>query len=90
MSVGRYFLHTVKIGDVIIYNLRPQDLPTNPNMEWKGRVLKVYVDNPYVVDCVRVESLEPGETGETELAYPSQIIRIETIHHQNRTTTDRS
>jgi hypothetical protein len=77
MSVNRYFLHTVKVGDVIIYNLRPQDLPTNPDKEWKGKVLKVYVDDPYVVDCVRVESLEPGETGEAELVYLSQIIRLD-------------
>ena len=35
------------------------------------------VSEPRLLDCLRVESLEEGERGFTEIVYPHQIIRKE-------------
>ena len=40
------------------------------------------VDEPRLVDCLYVESLEEGEAGLTEIVYPRQIIRKEIGRHE--------
>jgi hypothetical protein len=77
MPVDKWFLSTLRVGDIIVYLARPEDGPVNPGKEWRGKVLRVYLDVPRLLDHMRVESLEPGEEGLTELVYPQQIIRKE-------------
>jgi len=77
MPVDKQFLTTLRIGDIVVYKMRPQDLPVNPDKEWRGKVLRVHLDEPRIMDCLYVESLEKGETGMTEIVYPQQIIRKE-------------
>jgi len=77
MPVDKRFLTTLCIGDIIVYKMRPEDLPVNPDKEWRGKVLRIYLDEPRLLDCVRVESLTEGEEGLTELVYPRQILRKE-------------
>jgi len=75
MPVDKRFLSTFRVGDIIVYLARPEDGPVNPDKEWRGKVLRVYLDVPRLLDHVRVESLEAGEEGLTELVYPQQILR---------------
>ena len=77
MPVDKPFLARLNIGDIVIYKMRPEDLPVNPDKEWRGKVLRIYLDEPRLLDCLYVESLEEGETGLTEIVYPQQIIRKE-------------
>ena len=77
MPVDKWFLSTLRVGDIIVYLARPEDLPVNPEKEWRGKVLRVYLDEPRLLDHVRVESLEPGEEGLTEIVYPQQMLRKE-------------
>ncbi|MGH2497109.1 MAG: hypothetical protein ACRDIV_20620 [Ktedonobacteraceae bacterium] len=77
MPVDKRFLRMLRIGDIIVYLARPEDGPVNPNKEWRGTVLRVYMDEPRLLDHVGVESLEPGEEGLTEFVYPQQILRKE-------------
>jgi hypothetical protein len=59
-------------GTVIVYLLRPSQLPTDPTKEWRGRVL-----GPYGAEAVMVEVLNEGFEGEQEPAFIDQIIRVE-------------
>lgn len=77
MPVDNGFLSRLCVGDVIVYLARPEDLPINPEKEWRGKVLRVCLDEPRLLDHMHVESLEPGEEGLTELVYPQQMIRKE-------------
>ena len=77
MPVDKKFLSMVKVGDVVVYKMRPQDLPVDPDREWRGKILRIYLDVPRLLDFLYVESLEDGETGLTEIVYPQQIIRKE-------------
>ncbi len=77
MPVDKSFLSQLQVGDIIVYLARPEDGPVNPAKEWRGKVLRVYLDMPRLLDHVGVESLEPGEEGLTELVYPQQIVRKE-------------
>ena len=77
MPVDKAFLATLRAGDIIVYLARPEDRPINPQKEWRGTVLRVCLDDLRLLDHVRVESLEPGEEGLTELVYPQQILRKE-------------
>lgn len=77
MPVDKGFLSRLRAGDIIVYLARPEDLPVNPQKEWRGKVLRVCVDDARLLDHVRVESLEPGEEGLTEIVYPQQIVRKE-------------
>jgi len=74
MPVDKLFLTRLRIGDIVVYKMRPEDLPVNPDKEWRGKVLRIYLDEPRLLDCLRVESLEEGEAGLTEIVYPQQII----------------
>ena len=82
MPVDKHFLTMVCIGDIAVYKMRPEDLPVNPDKEWRGKILRVHLDEPRLVDCLYVESLEEGETGLTEIVYLHQIIRKEIRHHE--------
>jgi len=77
MPVDKHFLTTVSIGDIVLYKMQHKDLPVNPDKEWRGKILRIHLDEPCLVDCLYVESLEEGETGLTEIVYPHQIIRKE-------------
>ena len=77
MPVAKSFLSRLCAGDIIVYLARPEDLPVHPEKEWRGKVLWVCLDEPRLLDHVRVESLEPGEEGLTEIVYPQQIMRKE-------------
>lgn len=77
MSVDKGFLAQLRMGDIIVYLARPEDGPVNPQKEWRGKVLRVSLDEGRLLDYVGVESLEPGEEGLTELVYPQQIVRKE-------------
>jgi hypothetical protein len=57
-------------GAVVVYLLRPEQQPTSPLREWRGKVIQVGIG-------VVVESLEEGYEGQTELVHTQQIIRIE-------------
>ena len=77
MPVNKYFLTTVRIGDIVVYKMLPKDLPVNPDKEWRGKILRIHLDEPRIMDCLFVESLEAGESGMTEIVYLSQIVRKE-------------
>lgn len=69
--------NTLKEGAIIHYRLLPAERPSNPNRVWKGRVLKAWIGMHFILDCCRVESLEPGYEELTELVLISQIVEIE-------------
>ena len=77
MPVDKYFLTTIRIGDIVVYKMLPKDLPVNPDKEWRGKILRIHLDEPRIMDCLYVESLEEGESGMTEIVYLSQIVRKE-------------
>ena len=77
MPVDKEFLSRLQVGDIIVYQARLEDGPVNPEKEWRGKVLRVYMDEPRLLDHVGVESLEPGEEGLTEIVYAQQILRKE-------------
>jgi hypothetical protein len=64
-------------GMVISYRLLPAERPTNPNRIWKGRIIACYVGMHFLLDCVRVVSLEAGYEELTELVLVSQILSVE-------------
>ncbi len=70
-------LNRLQKGAIIHYRLLPAERPSNPNRVWKGRVLHAYLGMTYFLDCCRVESLEPGYEGLTELVLVSQIMSVE-------------
>ncbi len=63
-------------GAIIQYRLLPAERPTNPNRTWKGKVLHAYLGLHFMLDCCRVESLEEGYEGFTELVLITQIIEV--------------
>jgi hypothetical protein len=40
MPVDKQFLTTVSIGDIVVYKMRPEDLPVHPDKEWRGKILR--------------------------------------------------
>ena len=77
MQIDKQFLARLSIGDIVVYKMRPENLPVNPDKEWRGSILRIHLDEPRLVDCLYVESLEEGESGFTEIVYPQQIVRKE-------------
>jgi len=63
----------LKPGAIIFYHLRPEQLPTDPMRDWRGKVKSVYDS----CNGVRVEVLNEGFEGEEEPVYFQQIVRIE-------------
>lgn len=67
----------VACEDIVYYRLRPQDAPVDPNREWKGEVLSVFLPTDWTMFFLVVASLEPGYHRMIEIIYPWQITRIE-------------
>jgi len=60
---------------IIVYLMRLDELPTQPELEWHGKIKEIY-------NCLRVvevEILDEGYEEYDELVYFEQIIRIESI-----------
>lgn len=55
--------------------MRPEELPTYPDLEWHGRIKEVYS----CLGVVEVEILDEEYEGYDELVYFKQIIRVEGI-----------
>ena len=64
------------VGATIYYKMRSSDSPVEPDREWKGRVIRSFPQTACSIAGVKVESLEEGHEGETELVMLSQIIRV--------------
>lgn len=69
--------NTLKEGAIIHYRLLPAERPTNPRRIWRGRIIACYLWNHFLLDMVRVESLESGYESLTELVLISQIVSVE-------------
>ena len=69
--------NTLKVGAIIQYRLLPAERPTHPNRIWRGRIIACYLWNHFLLDMVRVESLEPGYETLQELVLISQIVKVE-------------
>ena len=70
----------LKVGAVIAYRLRPDQLPTHPEKRWRGRISETFLGREYLLDVVWVESLEEGFEGETETVLVNQIVEIESTN----------
>jgi hypothetical protein len=66
----------LKVGMVIAYLLRPEDRPVNPEKPWRGKIIHMTFDTPFILDHVEVESLEPGYKEERERVYLPQIVKV--------------
>jgi len=67
----------LKEGVIIHYRLLPAERPTHPLRIWRGKIIACYLWNNFLLDMVRVESLEPGYESLTELVFISQIAQVE-------------
>ena len=65
------------VGCVVSYRLSENQTPVNRRKLWRGKVLKVIVDRPRLLDSVIVESLEEGYEKETEFMLLEHIVAIE-------------
>lgn len=63
----------LRVGAVVVYLLRPSQLPMNPKKEWRGRVKRLQPSQQMVI----VDILNEGLKGEEEPVFLDQIIRIE-------------
>ena len=68
-------LSELKQGMVIVYLMRPEELPTYPELEWHGKIKKVC----NCLGMIEVEILDEGYQGYDELVSFEQIIRVEGI-----------
>jgi len=66
-------LSDLKQGMVIVYLMRPDELPTQPELEWHGKIMEIC----NCLGVVEVEVLEEGYEGYDELVYFEQVIRVE-------------
>ena len=64
-----------KKGDTLIYLLRPQDNPTQPERLWHGRILEIVMDTSASPRFYRVQSLEYSDCDEE--VYPEQVVAVE-------------
>jgi hypothetical protein len=62
------------IGSTIAYVLPLSQRPTHPKKLWRGRITAVFIRNN--LGAVRVNSLEPGYEGQSELVHLYQIRAI--------------
>lgn len=65
------------VGCVISYRLPASQLPIDKNKLWRGKVLKVIIGRPRLLDSVIVESLEAGYEKQTEWVLLEHIVSIE-------------
>lgn len=70
-------LKELKKGQVIMYRLPSSQAPKDPMREWRGRIKDVWVSTRFGVGAVKVEVLDEGFNGDTEIVYPEQIVRVE-------------
>jgi len=63
-------------GAIIVYRLRPEQLPTNPERLWTGRVIKVFQDRANIESGVLVEVIDSGYEGYTEVVITKQVVRV--------------
>lgn len=63
----------LKPGVVIVYRLLPNQLPTHPKMEWRGRVKKIDL----LCKRIIVDILNAGYEGDEEPVFFEQITRVE-------------
>ena len=68
-------LAELKKGMIIAYVMRPDELPTYPELEWHGKIKEIC----NFLHIVEVEVLDEGYEGYDELVYFEQIIRVEDI-----------
>jgi hypothetical protein len=73
--MGKYAIdyNSLKPGTIIVYLLRPDQFPTHPYKEWRGRVRRVYMAHKAVL----VDVLNAGFDCDQEPVYINQILRIE-------------
>lgn len=62
----------LRVGMVIAYKLRSNQLPKNPEREWLGKVKSIHP----ALNWIKVEVLDKGYEGEEETVYVGQIVRI--------------
>lgn len=65
-------------GMVVVYVLRANQLPKQPEKEWRGKIKKVYPS----IDEVEVEVLSEGYKGNEERVHFEQIVRVESEEEQ--------
>ncbi len=65
----------LKQGMVIVYLMRPEELPTYPELEWHGKIKEIC----NCLGVIEVEILDEGYHGYDELVYFEQVIRVESI-----------
>lgn len=68
-------LSDLKQGMIIVYLMRPDELPTQPELEWHGKIKEI-------CNCLRVvevEILDDGYEEYVELVYFEQVIRVESM-----------
>jgi hypothetical protein len=75
-------LKTSSKGCIIIYRLRPEQLPTNPDRLWTGKILKVYPERENIESGVLVQVLDVGYQEFTEVMTTKQIVKV--YHGNNR------
>ena len=69
-------LELPNVGAIIFYKMRSHDSPVEPDRLWKERVITTSHGIPGSIPCMKVESLEEGHAGETEIVMLSQIVSI--------------
>jgi len=60
-------LSEVVQGELVLYKLKPRDMPINPDRLWHGKVIR------YESNWILVESLEPGYEGMSEIIVVTQV-----------------
>jgi hypothetical protein len=66
-------LSDLKQGMVIAYLMRPDELPTQPELEWHGKIMDIC----NCLGVVEVELLDEGYEGYGEAVHIEQVIRVE-------------
>ena len=66
----------IVVGDSIMYRLQETDLPTDPNKEWKGKVLSIIPKTDKRSCIAIVVSLEPGYEGLRDIVHLEQIVAV--------------
>lgn len=79
MSVCKHPGKEARIGNVLVYKLRPDQYPEDPDELWCGKIEMILVDindkdqRYYYL----ITSIQAGYNGERELVYPDQVINIQ-------------
>lgn len=79
MSESKQPGQATRIGNVLVYKLRPDQYPDDPEELWCGKIEMVLVD---INDSSQrhyylITSIKAGYDGERELVYPDQIVNIQ-------------